>query len=126
MAEGSVIWGQRSLQRKFYFFEQMKDIQIWETCTTPVVYVMFIQVFFLTRKKGVEEVPEQPLPNSVGICHFSEIFAGHGKVGEVLEANGAGALCQRVHIEVGDARRRRRQQPRLTPPLLTHLLLHKW
>lgn len=99
---------------------------MWYLRTPLVVHVMYIQFFASQEKKGVEEVPEQPLPNSVRICHFSEIFAGHGKVGEVLEANGAGALGQRIHIQVRDARRRRRQQPRLTPPLLAHLLLQKW
>lgn len=56
-------------------------------------------------------LPVEALPDGVGICDLFEIVAGHGEVGEVLDAEVAGALSQRIHVQIGDGCRRRRRRP---------------
>lgn len=59
-----------------------------------------------SKKRCLPEiVPEQSLPDNIGISGFPQEFTGHGHVGDVLEVEVAGTLNQRVDVEVGNGRR---------------------
>lgn len=52
------------------------------------------------------ERPEPAEPDGVGIGDAFEVFARHGQVGEVLEAEVGGTVSQRVHVNIRHRRRR--------------------
>lgn len=60
-------------------------------------------------KKGKvirEEEPEPTLPDRVRISSPFEILAGHGHIGDILEAQITGTMNQGVHVQIRNRRRR--------------------
>lgn len=100
----NVLYTNKDLKLKSFLFTDFSD-KNGETFTD---LKCFSGNFPSTKQSDQEEEePEPTEPDGVGVGDLLEILAGHGHVGEVLEAEVAGALSQRVQIHIRNGRLRR-------------------